>query len=187
MWSDETIIAFFREKVHSFCADHPFSFPQRPYKPLPRKHIRCKFRPAGIWKQSTGLFHPMGSNREPILQNKKTQELLTPAFGRSRIIGFHEIRSIKRFCSHVFCKMLSTSDAPGNGLCRPRFFSLGHFVTKLRPSALASGRRQRAQHATTSGQPVPKSPGLGRLPNKRFCSPTGCKNSKCGHTCPACR
>lgn len=35
----------------------------------------------------------------------------------------------------------------------PRFFSLGHFVTKLRPSALASGRRQRAQHATTSGQP----------------------------------
>ena len=33
----------------------------------------------------------------------------------------------------------------------PRFFSLGHFVTKLRPSALASGRRQRAQHATTSG------------------------------------
>lgn len=69
----------------------------------------------------------------------------------------------------------------------PRFFSLGHFVTKLRPSALASGRRQRAQHATTSGQPVPKPPGLGRLPNKRFCSPTGCKNSKCGHTCPACR
>ena len=121
------------------------------------------------------------------LQNRKTQELLTPAFGRSRIIGFHEIRSIKRFCSHVFFKMLSTSDAPENGLCRPRFFSLGHFVTKLRPSALASGRRQRAQHATTSGQPVPKSPGLGRLPNKRFCSPTGCKNSKCGHTCPACR
>ena len=35
----------------------------------------------------------------------------------------------------------------------PRFFSLGHFVTKLRPSALASGRRQRAQHATTSGRP----------------------------------
>ena len=25
----------------------------------------------------------MGSNREPILQNKKTQELLTPAFGPS--------------------------------------------------------------------------------------------------------
>ena len=68
-----------------------------------------------------------------------------------------------------------------------RFFSLGHFVTKLRPSALASGRRQRAQHATTSGQPVPKSPGLGRLPNKRFYSPPGCKNSKCGYTCPACR
>ena len=29
--------------------------------------------------------------------------------------------------------------------------------------------------------------GLGMLPNKRFCGPLGCKNSKCGHTCPACR
>ena len=70
MWSDEMIIAFFREKVHSFCADHAFSFPQRPCKPLPRKHIRCKFRPAGIWKQSTGLFHPMGSNRELFTKQK---------------------------------------------------------------------------------------------------------------------
>lgn len=29
--------------------------------------------------------------------------------------------------------------------------------------------------------------GFGGLPNKRFCSPPGCKNSKCGYTCPACR
>ena len=27
----------------------------------------------------------------------------------------------------------------------------------------------------------------GGSPNKRFCSPPGCKNSKCGYTCPACR
>ena len=25
------------------------------------------------------------------------------------------------------------------------------------------------------------------LPNKRFAALSGCKNSKCGHTCPACR
>ena len=31
----------------------------------------------------------MGSNREPILQNKKTQELLTPAFGPSDWIRVH--------------------------------------------------------------------------------------------------
>ena len=72
----------------------------------------------------------------------------------------------------------------------PRFFSLGHFVTKLRPSALASGRRQRAQHATTSGRPVPKSPGLGRLPNKQIFTdgPQGraCENSFCGHRSIAC-
>ena len=71
MWSDETIIAFFREKVHSFCADHAFSFPQRPYKPLLRKHIRCKFRLEGIWKQSTRLLHLMGSNRELFTKQKK--------------------------------------------------------------------------------------------------------------------
>ena len=39
---------------------------------------------------------------------------------------------------------------------------------------------------TDFGTTCPKVPGLGRLPNKHFCSPPGCKNSKCGYTCPAC-
>ena len=33
MWSDKTIIAFFREKVHSFCADHAF-FPKKAIQAL---------------------------------------------------------------------------------------------------------------------------------------------------------
>ena len=57
------------------------------------------------------------------------------------------------------------------------------FAYKMKQEAM---KHQGSRTDLTLGQNVPK-PGLGRLPNKRFCSPPGCKNSKCGYTCPACR
>ena len=62
-------------------------------------------------------------------------------------------------------------------------FSEKAFAYKMKQEAM---KHQGSRTDLTLGQNVPK-PGLGRLPNKRFCSPPGCKNSKCGYTCPACR
>ena len=66
---------------------------------------------------------------------------------------------------------------------------------KYRPSAGCHGRpAQKGTGAIAHGDAdkllwdkMSQSRVWGRLPNKRFCSPAGCKNSKCGYTCPACR
>ena len=46
---------------------------------------------------------------------------------------------------------------------------------------------QQIRAGATLGQNVPKCRVWGGSPTSVFAALSGCKNSKCGHTCPACR
>ena len=107
----------------------------------------------------------------------------------------------------ILDETLSTSDELGMVKPIHQHFSLGQFVPKLRPlgrrqlhrgprrspaSAGSVGRGGAAERVRNRLWPVAKDAelarGFGEAPQQAlFVAPRATKNSKCGHTCPACR
>lgn len=69
--------------------------------------------------------------------------------------------------------MLSTSDAPGNGLCRPPVFLFGTLCHKVKAQRVSVGPQTEGAARHDFGTTCPEAAGFGEAPQQAFLQPYG--------------
>lgn len=69
--------------------------------------------------------------------------------------------------------MLSTSDAPGNGLCRPPVFLFGTLCYKVKAQRISVGPQTEGAARHDFGTTCPEVAGFGEAPQQAFLQPYG--------------